>query len=114
MICRYCGYLPQYKYRIGKTYGRHSVEILTDDSVRKSGRFVLSATEPPPRSSPDDPRRTLLRTRQNSWGNQNYTDQMVPGYTGGDLPFLKHNYVFGNKKVYLKSRNTFIGSGSIY
>ena len=88
---RYCGYLPQYKYRIGKTYGRHSVEILTDDSVRKSGRYVLSATDAVhPQGL--DPRRTLLRTREDSWGNQNYTEQMVPGYTGKRIKFRKSVY----------------------
>ena len=57
------------------------MEILTDDSVRKSGRYVLSPSDvmAPPGI---DRRRAVLRTREDSWGNQNYTDQMVPGYTG--------------------------------
>nr|XP_002125298.1 protein FAM166B-like [Ciona intestinalis] len=87
---RYCGYLPQYKYRIGKTYGRHSVEILTDPNVSKSGRYVLTPTESHPTDSIDE-RRSRLRSRADSWGNQNLTEEMVPGYTGY-IPKKQHYF----------------------
>uniref|UniRef100_H2YCH3 Ciliary microtubule inner protein 2B n=1 Tax=Ciona savignyi TaxID=51511 RepID=H2YCH3_CIOSA len=87
---RYCGYLPQYKYRIGKTYGRHSVEILTDPGVSKSGRYVLTPTESPLAEGRDE-RRSRLRSRADSWGNQILTEEMVPGYTGY-IPKRQHYF----------------------
>lgn len=88
---RYCGYLPQYKYRIGKTYGHHSLDILTDPNVRKSGSYVLTDTSVPPTENKVDERRLLLRSRQDSWGNQIITDQLVPGYTGY-IPKKQHYF----------------------
>lgn len=83
---RYAGYVPQFKYRIGSTFGNHTHEILCDDSVGKSARSVLSETWPPraAQSSLADEQAygsaSLLNNR--SWGNQKYTLQMLPGYTG--------------------------------
>ncbi|XP_039273108.1 ciliary microtubule inner protein 2B-like [Styela clava] len=86
---RYCGYLPQYKYRIGKTYGHHSADILKDPDVRKSGTYVLTDTEYVPEGR--DTRRLLLQSRQDSWGNQIHTEQLVPGYTGY-IPKSQHYF----------------------
>ncbi|NXA08480.1 F166A protein, partial [Sapayoa aenigma] len=38
----YGGYVPQYTFRFGKTYGRTTHDVLTDPSVRKSPRSVLA------------------------------------------------------------------------
>lgn len=82
----YAGYVPQFKYRIGSTYGCHTHEILCDNAVRKSTRSVLSETWPPRRVFPPltdelvQGNTVLLNNR--SWGNQKYTPQMIPGYTG--------------------------------
>lgn len=78
---RYCGYLPQFKYRIGKTYGNHSSDILTDPNVRRSPRYVLSSTEP---VYPQNPTRevAILRSKRDSWGSELFTEHMLPGYAG--------------------------------
>ncbi|NWW76934.1 F166A protein, partial [Climacteris rufus] len=38
----YGGYVPQYTYRFGNTYGRITHDVLTDPFVRKSPRSVLA------------------------------------------------------------------------
>lgn len=88
---RYCGYLPQFKYRIGKTYGRHSVEILTDDTVAKSGKYVLTPTDADPANVAPDGRVSRLKARSASFGNQNLRAEMVPGYTGY-IPKREHYF----------------------
>lgn len=39
---RYTGHCPEYKYRIGDTYGSTTHKILLDPSVQHSERLVLS------------------------------------------------------------------------
>ena len=77
--------MPQFKYRIGSTFGSHTHEILCDKTVRKSARSVLSETWPPRRvPSPltDELAVDYTYLNSRSWGNQKYTPQMIPGYTG--------------------------------
>ncbi|NXK94874.1 F166A protein, partial [Formicarius rufipectus] len=38
----YGGYVPQFSYRFGKTYGRTTHDVLTDPEVNKSPRSVLA------------------------------------------------------------------------
>ena len=38
----YCGYVPQYKYRIGNTYGKTTHKLFVDDTVPSSGSLVLT------------------------------------------------------------------------
>lgn len=87
MYFRYAGYVPQFKYRIGSTFGCHTHEILCDNTVKKSARTVLSETWPPRRvQSPLLTDELAVGTapylNSRSWGNQKYTPQMIPGYTG--------------------------------
>lgn len=42
LVCRYTGHCPEYKYRIGDTYGSTTHKILLDPSVQHSERLVLS------------------------------------------------------------------------
>ena len=42
----YCGYCPQLKYHIGRTFGGHTHNLLTSRDVACSGRSVLASTEP--------------------------------------------------------------------
>jgi len=88
---KYCGYLPQYKYRIGKTYGRHSVEILTDDGVKKSGKYVLTPLNIGDEYGIEDNRRQILSSRTVGFGNQNLVNDMLPGYTGY-IPKRQHYF----------------------
>ena len=103
-LCRYAGYVPQFKYRIGSTFGSHTHEILCDNHVRKSARSVLSETWPPRRARSPltdgfiQADASLLNNR--SWGNQKYTFQMVPGYTGSYLLFgLFPQYFYKNNPI---------------
>ncbi|NXR12574.1 F166A protein, partial [Semnornis frantzii] len=43
---RYEGFVPQYKYRFGETYGRTTWRLLTDPGVRKSPRSLLAPLHP--------------------------------------------------------------------
>ncbi|NXS12642.1 F166A protein, partial [Neodrepanis coruscans] len=38
----YGGYVPQFSFRFGKTYGRTTHDVLLDPSVSKSPRSVLA------------------------------------------------------------------------
>ncbi|NXP26684.1 F166A protein, partial [Scytalopus superciliaris] len=38
----YGGFVPQFNYRMGKTYGRTTHDVLTDPGVNKSPRSVLA------------------------------------------------------------------------
>ena len=38
----YCGYVPQYKYRIGNTYGKTTHKLFVDNTVPSSGKLVLT------------------------------------------------------------------------
>ena len=38
----YYGYVPQYKYRIGNTYGKTTHKLFVDDTVPSSGSLVLT------------------------------------------------------------------------
>ena len=87
-ISRYCGYVPQFKYQIGQTFGNHTHQLLTDPRVPSSSRPVLSDTSPPARATAlaktkeDFFSSPVYQQRQGSLGDQKYVAQMVPGYTG--------------------------------
>ncbi|NXX95358.1 F166A protein, partial [Centropus bengalensis] len=38
----YVGFVPQFKYRFGNTFGRTTYQLLTDPTVRKSPRSLLA------------------------------------------------------------------------
>lgn len=69
----YRGYCPQIKYRVGKTYG-------TDTHELAQGCLHVHATES---VTPAQVEITTLRNQlPKSTGDNRYTDEMVPGYTG--------------------------------
>lgn len=93
----YCGYSPQIPFQFGDTYGTTTSRLLTDPTVAKSGRYVLTNIYP---SKPDRVERDnyqnndWIRMRKQSWGDKKLNDRMVPGYTGY-IP-KKENY-FGQR-----------------
>ncbi|NXF91394.1 F166A protein, partial [Eubucco bourcierii] len=42
----YEGFVPQYKYRLGETYGRTTRRLLTEPGVRRSPRPLLAPLRP--------------------------------------------------------------------
>ncbi|NWR55279.1 F166A protein, partial [Bucorvus abyssinicus] len=38
----YTGFVPQYNYRFGETFGKTTYRLLTDPGVRKSPRSLLA------------------------------------------------------------------------
>lgn len=85
----YCGYVPQYKYQIGRTYGGHTHALLTDPAIPSSGNSVLGDTYPPTKHLQHTENATLTRT--GSWGDQKYSTVMVPGYSGC-IPKSQHYF----------------------
>ncbi|XP_066458766.1 ciliary microtubule inner protein 2B [Eleutherodactylus coqui] len=76
----YGGFCPQYKYNLGKTYGKLTRQLLTNPDIRHSGQLVLqSCPFPPPRydSNPD-----ISHRRKPRLGDQKLYWSMIPGYTG--------------------------------
>ncbi|KAF6024114.1 C10orf82 [Bugula neritina] len=68
----YRGYCPQIKYRVGKTYGTdtHQLSEKTDH------------VHPLPPVGPSNPKPVLSNKLPAATGDNKYTEQMVPGYTG--------------------------------
>ncbi|XP_073511176.1 ciliary microtubule inner protein 2B [Phyllobates terribilis] len=76
----YGGFCPQYKYNLGKTYGKLTGQLLTSPDVRHSGQLVLqSCPFPPPRN---DRNLDISKRRKPCLGDQKLTWSMIPGYTG--------------------------------
>lgn len=71
----YRGYCPQLKYRVGKTYGRDTYEL----SQSYEHRHPITNPLTPAQSSSRPPLRNEL---PESTGDNKYTKNMVPGYTG--------------------------------
>lgn len=67
----YRGYCPQIKYRVGKTYGNDTHELAKD--LGKSGPIasLVPHIKPPPQNP-----------LPQSTGDNKYTENMIPGYTG--------------------------------
>ncbi|XP_053557006.1 protein FAM166B [Bombina bombina] len=80
----YSGFCPQYRYHLGKTYGKLTSQLLTSQDIKHSGHLVLQSNPfPPPRhdSNAENPPETLRRRRLRL-GDQKLTWTMIPGYTG--------------------------------
>ncbi|CAH1783393.1 unnamed protein product [Owenia fusiformis] len=67
----YRGYCPQIKYRVGKTYGKDT-HLLAQKTIHVQPQDPI---EPRPRIANVNP-------LPSSTGDNKYTEQMVPGYTG--------------------------------
>ncbi|KAM9841682.1 ciliary microtubule inner protein 2B [Aulostomus maculatus] len=67
----YGGYCPQLKYRMGKSYGRLTAELLTSPEVKHSDRLVLRTSHDPSETAP-----TLRGIPEG------HSRRMIPGYTG--------------------------------
>lgn len=77
--------MPQFKYKVGKTFGCHTNELLTstEPEVASSGQLVLSSVEADRgKSSEELFSRPIYHGRSRSWGDYKYVPEMVPGYTG--------------------------------
>ncbi|KAM3936902.1 ciliary microtubule inner protein 2B [Leptodactylus fuscus] len=76
----YGGFCPQYKYNMGKTYGKLTSQLLTSPDVHHSGQLVLqSCPFPPPRNSGS---LDLSIRRKPRLGDHKLSWSMIPGYTG--------------------------------
>lgn len=70
----YRGYCPQLKYKVGKTYGQDTHELAQSYDYRHppSGPVAPGYSTKPP----------LGNSLPRATGDNKYTEQMVPGYTG--------------------------------
>ncbi|XP_078533357.1 ciliary microtubule inner protein 2B [Lissotriton helveticus] len=79
----YGGFCPQYKYHLGKTYGKLTSQLLTSPDVKHSKQLVLQATYPPPRKDEGASSfHQLPRSRRHRLGDRKLSFSMIPGYTG--------------------------------
>ena len=81
---RYCGYCPQFKYKIKETFGKTTHALLTAPGISRSARPVLAPLEGLKEEIVKDETRKqkLIESRGKNLGDQKYGKQMVPGYTG--------------------------------
>ncbi|XP_068128020.1 ciliary microtubule inner protein 2B isoform X2 [Hyperolius riggenbachi] len=80
----YGGFCPQFKYNLGKTYGKLTADLLTSPDIRRSGQLVLqSCPFPPPRTdSHIEAPTNITKRRRARLGDQKLSWSMIPGYTG--------------------------------
>jgi len=92
----YGGFCPQFKYRIGQTFGKTTNQLLDSNEVASSGKLVLAQIFPDEGAAgaAEQARTALLTSRDQSWGDQKLVETMVPGYTGF-IPRSQH--FFGNR-----------------
>ncbi|XP_050663895.1 UPF0605 protein CG18335-like isoform X2 [Leptidea sinapis] len=98
----YTGHCPEYKYRIGDTYGSTTHKILLDPSVNHSERLVLSDRTAddfqifrPPQTDID-----IVNARFRN-GDPVYKHPMIPGYEGfaGHVPYGFQRFGDSSKKL---------------
>ncbi|XP_064616788.1 ciliary microtubule inner protein 2B-like [Liolophura sinensis] len=89
----YGGYCPQYKYKIGDTFGRTTHCLIQDKSVACSEATLLSSIKPVDQAVAKckQSRDELLSRRSENWGGQKFGKPLVPGYTGF-VPRLRQFY----------------------
>ena len=92
-MLRYTGYLPSYKYKIGKTYGRHSVDILSERNTENHRKSVLAPLGNW-KCPTVDKRSDILSQRAEKQGNKTLRGEMLPGYTGDHQSWLYKTEVF--------------------
>ncbi|XP_076454599.1 ciliary microtubule inner protein 2B-like [Babylonia areolata] len=104
----YGGFCPQFKYRIGETFGKTTNKLLGEESVASSGRLVLAQIFPDQDQAgrAEATRTVLLQSRDHSWGDQKLVETMVPGYTGF-IPRSQHFFGYRYANVCRNSVSDF-------
>lgn len=87
----YCGYCPQFKYKINDTFGKSTHDLLTAPGISRSERPVLVPLEGRKEADREKRKLSLIESRGENLGDQKYGMQMVPGYTGY-VPKGQHYY----------------------
>lgn len=77
----YTGFCPQYKYRLGDTYGTTTHKVLLDPTVHHSEKLVLSDRTVDDYSTYRPPARDIDIVNERH-GDTIYKHPMVPGYEG--------------------------------
>ncbi|KAJ8392783.1 hypothetical protein AAFF_G00072670 [Aldrovandia affinis] len=75
----YAGYCPQFKFRLGETYGKLTAKLLSDPNVSRSGQFVLQNSYAPFGDTEAELGDEFMRNRAT---NRRNPHGMIPGYTG--------------------------------
>ena len=87
----YCGYCPQFKYKINDTFGSTTHDLLTAPGISRSKMPVLAPLEGRQTAEQEARKLSLIESRGENLGDQKYGVQMVPGYTGY-VPKGQHYY----------------------
>ena len=84
-VLSYCGVIPGAKFKIARSIGPLSSELLRDPNVTGSGNLVLTNfSKVQHLEVVNRPRRRLLEERTKNLLKDKYFESMcVPGYTGG-------------------------------
>lgn len=92
----YCGYCPQFKYKIKETFGKTTHDLLTSPDICRSTWPVLAPLEDVQTTDKESVRHkeALINSRGRQHGDQKYGTNMVPGYTGY-IP--KGQHFFGDR-----------------
>lgn len=83
-ILSYAGYCPQYKYRIGDTFGSHTHKLLIDPCAGHSEKILLSdrSTDDYHVERPTLQEIDIVKNHERDAGDTIYKYPTIPGYEG--------------------------------
>ncbi|XP_059581357.1 ciliary microtubule inner protein 2B isoform X2 [Alligator mississippiensis] len=105
----YAGYCPQYKFRLGRTYGKLTSQLLTCPEVARSPHLVLQPTQGPcGNAQPPEQEEKLLEVPRAGWGAGilPVSCSMIPGYTGF-IPRAQHFFAKTYLEICKEARSDF-------
>uniref|UniRef100_A0A7M4G195 Ciliary microtubule inner protein 2B n=1 Tax=Crocodylus porosus TaxID=8502 RepID=A0A7M4G195_CROPO len=108
-VCSYAGYCPQYKFRLGRTYGTLTSQLLTCPEVAHSPHLVLQPTQGPcDDAQPPEQQEKLLEVPRAGWraGVLPVSCSMIPGYTGF-IPRAQHFFAKTYLEICKEARSDF-------
>ncbi|XP_029437696.1 protein FAM166B [Rhinatrema bivittatum] len=105
----YSGFCPQYKYHLGKSYGNLTSQLLTNPDISHSQRPVLQSLRYPVAEKAEraEPPVVLLKSRRRHWGEDIFTGNMIPGYTGF-IPRSQHYFAKTYAQIAQDALNDFV------
>ncbi|KAJ1520960.1 hypothetical protein ONE63_004036 [Megalurothrips usitatus] len=92
MVPGYTGYVPQYRYRIGETFGKTTHKIMLDPHIQLAERLVLSdrSSDNYQVARPTENDVDIVQSRFR-YGDPLYQHPVIPGYEGF-LPRLRGQF----------------------
>ncbi|XP_030047734.1 ciliary microtubule inner protein 2B [Microcaecilia unicolor] len=105
----YGGFCPQYKYHLGRSYGKLTSKLLSDPKIPHSQQLVLQSLRYPvtEEEKKAEPPGALLKDQRHHWREELFAGSMIPGYTGF-IPRTQHHFAKTYAQVSQDALNDFM------